>query len=287
MDILLGVLAGVLFACYSVAIRVGQRRAPDAQAGAGATLAIAATVAVAAAAIASPETPDVGALAPLALAGAAVPGISVLVYQRAVQAAGPSRTAVVIGTAPLLSVLVAAAALGEPLDALALGGTLLVVLGAVALAGERARPAHVRLLGLALAALCAVLFALRDNAVRGLVRDGDTPPLHAGAASLLGGCAALVVWFAFRAPERRREVLRSLRPMAATGVAFGAAYLTLVAAYDAGPVSTVAPLAGTQPVWTVLISTAVLGHAAEGIGARLGAAALLVVAGGALIGISR
>jgi drug/metabolite transporter (DMT)-like permease len=74
--------------------------------------------------------------------------------------------------------------------------------------------------------------------------------------------------------------------MLPAGAALGAAYLALVAAYDAGPVTTVAPLAGTQPLWTVVIASFVLGRS-EAIGVRLVAAAALVVAGGALIGIAR
>lgn len=286
MDVVLALLAAVLFAAYSVAIRVGQRRAPDAQAGAIATLLVAALAAVAVAAVASPEAPDVGDLWPFAAAGIAVPGFSILIYQRSIQLAGASRPTVVIGTAPLLSVLLAAAFLDEPLEAAVLAGTTLVVLGAVVLARERSRPAHVRALGLVLAGVCAVLFALRDNAVRALVRDVDVPSLHAGAASLVGGAAAIALYLALRRGGRPREVRQSLLPMLPTGIAFASAYLVLVAAYDAGPVTTVAPLAGTQPLWTVAIAAVVLGRS-EAVGVRLVGAAALVVVGGGLIGLSR
>ncbi|HEU0336444.1 MAG TPA: EamA family transporter [Gaiellaceae bacterium] len=286
MDVVLALLAAVLFAAYSVAIRVGQRRAPDAQAGAMATLLVAAAVAVGVAALAAPEAPDVGALWPFTAAGVVVPGVSILIYQRSIQLAGASRPAVVIGTAPLLSVLLAAALLDEPLEAAVLAGTTLVVLGAVVLAGERTRPAHVRVLGLVLAAVCAVLFALRDNVVRAVVRDVDVPSLHAGAASLVGGAAAIALYLALRRRGRPREVRRALRPMVPTGIAFASAYLVLVSAYDAGPVTTVAPLAGTQPLWTVAIAAVVLGRS-EAVGSRLVAAAALVVVGGGLIGLSR
>jgi uncharacterized membrane protein len=137
MDVVLALLAAVLFAVYSVSIRVGQRRAPDAQAGAMATLLVAALVAVAVAGVAAPEPPDVGALWPFAAAGIVVPGVSILLYQRSIQLAGASRPTVVIGTAPLLSVLLAAALLDEPLEAAVLAGTTLVVLGSRASATGR------------------------------------------------------------------------------------------------------------------------------------------------------
>ena len=74
--------------------------------------------------------------------------------------------------------------------------------------------------------------------------------------------------------------------MVPTGIAFASAYLVLVSAYDAGPVTTVAPLAGTQPLWTVALAAVVLGRS-EAVGTRLVAAAALVVVGGGLIGLSR
>jgi drug/metabolite transporter (DMT)-like permease len=287
MDVLLALLAAVLFAAYSVSIRVGQRRAPDAQAGAMATLLVAALAATAVAAAASPEVPEMDELWPFAAAGVVVPGFSILLYQRSIQLAGASRPTVVIGTAPLLSVLLAAALLDEPLEAAVLAGTTLVVLGAVVLARERNRPAHVQVLGLVLAGVCAVLFASRDNAVRAFVRDVDVPSLHAGAASLVGGAAAIAVYLALAGGRGRAiQVRRSLRPMLPTGVAFASAYLALVAAYDAGPVTTVAPLAGTQPLFTVAIAAVVLGRS-EAVGVRLVGAAALVVVGGGLIGVSR
>lgn len=276
----------MLFGAYSVAIRVGQRRVPDVQAGAGATVALATAPALALAAVAAPQTPDLRALWPFLLAGAAVPGASTFLFQRAVQEAGPSRPTVVLGTTPLLSVLLAAALLGESLGVVVLAGTTLVVLGAAVLTRERRRPEHVRLLGLVLAAVCAVLFALRDNLVRGVVRDADVPSLHAGAASLLGAAVAVALVLALRRERPRGTARGVLLPMLPAGAALGGAYLALVAAYDAGPVTRVAPLAGTQPLWAVAIAAVVLGRS-ERVGARLVAAAGLVVAGGALIGLGR
>jgi uncharacterized membrane protein len=54
-------------------------------------------------------------------------------------------------------------------------------------------------------------------------------------------------------------------------------------AFDHGRVTIVAPLYGTESLWAVVISAVVL-RRAEAVGLRLAAAALLVVAGGALIG---
>ena len=60
----------------------------------------------------------------------------------------------------------------------------------------------------------------------------------------------------------------------------------LIVALDRGRVTVVAPLNATQSLWGVIFAAAFMGRR-EAIGPRLIAAAVLVVAGGVLIGISR
>jgi uncharacterized membrane protein len=66
----------------------------------------------------------------------------------------------------------------------------------------------------------------------------------------------------------------------------GLVYVTLVLALDRGRVTVVAPLYSTTALWTIFFAALVLGRS-EVIGRRLVFAAVLVVAGGALIGASR
>jgi drug/metabolite transporter (DMT)-like permease len=70
------------------------------------------------------------------------------------------------------------------------------------------------------------------------------------------------------------------------GVCLGVAYAALIEAFDRGNVTVVAPLNATQSLWAVLIAALVLGRS-EAIGRRLVLAAILVVAGGVLIGATR
>jgi uncharacterized membrane protein len=74
---------------------------------------------------------------------------------------------------------------------------------------------------------------------------------------------------------------------APAGVALGVAYGCLLEAFDHGPVSVVAPLNATQSLWAVLLAAVFLTRREEPIGRRLVAAGILIVAGGALIGVSR
>ena len=78
----------------------------------------------------------------------------------------------------------------------------------------------------------------------------------------------------------------ALRAFAPAGICLGVAYLCLIVALDRGRVTIVAPLNATQSLWGVIFAATLLGKR-EAVGPRLLVAAVLVVAGGVLIGISR
>ena len=74
---------------------------------------------------------------------------------------------------------------------------------------------------------------------------------------------------------------------APAGIALGLGYVFLLAAFDHGRVSIVAPLNATQSLWAVVFAAVLIGRHHEGIGRRLVVAGPLVVAGSAVIGIVR
>src|SRR5262249_10996421 len=152
---------------------------------------------------------------------------------------------------------------------------------------ERIRPHDFKPLGAALALACAGLFAVRDNLVRLSARDHHPPPLTAAATSLLGAATFLALYLlVFR---RRGLVARgrlAVPAFAASGVALAGGYASLLEAFSHGRVSVVAPLNATQSLWAVGFAALVFGKK-EAIGSRLVLAGVLVVGGGALIGIFR
>lgn len=285
--VLLGVLAGALFGAMTVAVRWGLVRGGDPVVGAATVIAIAFTAGALLALPTIADETDSGDLLRFFAIGALVPGVSQIVFTYAVRAAGPSRAAILFGTAPLLSVLLALALLDEPFEPALIVATALVVAGGLVLAAERRRPVDFRVVGVAFALACAVLFALRDNAVRWVARDADVPALQASAASLL---AAALVTVAFAVATRRSELRRALRvalpSFAPAGLLFGLAYAALVTAFDRGRVGIVAPLNATQSLWGILFA-ALFFHRSEAIGRRTVVAGLLVVAGGAIVGVVR
>jgi drug/metabolite transporter (DMT)-like permease len=219
--------------------------------------------------------------------GLIAPGASQIILTLAVRYAGPSRAAILMGTAPLMSILIALTLLDEPFRLLLVVSTTLIVLGGVLLAGERTRPEHFQARGTALALFSAALFAARDNIVGWAARDEHPPPLVAATASLLAAAALILVYLSVVRRDRLRAHLRPALPaFAPAGLALALGYDTLMAALDRGRVSVVSPLNATGSLWAVLLAALVIGRS-ELIGRRTVLAALLIVGGGALIGALR
>ena len=287
--IAMGVLAGVLFGLLTALVRRGLMRQPNALVGAMVITSSAALMVLAVTIL----TGKGGDLLEFRMAagyfalGIVVPGISQILFVVAVREVGASRTAIMIGTAPLLATIIAVAFRGEALVIGLVAGTVLIVIGGASLAWDRNLPPGFRARGMLFAFFCALLFAVRDNAVRMLGGASDMDPLAATTWTLIGAAAAVAVYATI---ARRgavlteyRSVFRSFIP---AGVVFALAYLALVVALEIGRVTVFAPLNAMQSMWTVLFAWLLLGKS-DGIGARIVLAMVLVVLGGIMIGICR
>ena len=287
--IAMGVLAGVLFGLLTALVRRGLMRQPNALVGAMVITSSAALMVLAVTIL----TGKGGDLLEFRMAagyfalGIVVPGISQILFVVAVREVGASRTAIMIGTAPLLATIIAVAFRGEALVIGLVAGTVLIVIGGASLAWDRNLPPGFRARGMLFAFFCALLFAVRDNAVRMLGGASDMDPLAATTWTLIGAAVAVAVYATI---ARRgavlteyRSVFRSFIP---AGVVFALAYLALVVALEIGRVTVFAPLNAMQSMWTVLFAWLLLGKS-DGIGARIVLAMLLVVLGGIMIGIFR
>ncbi len=213
--------------------------------------------------------------------GLFAPGISQILFTRAVGVIGPSRTAILVGISPVLSAAIAVAWLGEPVHVALVLGTLLVVGGGTLLVSERRGPLTLLSLGIGLGVSAAVLFAVRDNLVRWAARGNEVPGFVAATASLVSATLVILLVVVLR-PDAANRLRRALRPFVLSGLVYGVSYGCLYSAFDRGRVTVVAPLVATESLWAVLISILVL-RRSERIGPRLLLAAALVVGGGALI----
>jgi drug/metabolite transporter (DMT)-like permease len=279
----LACLSAALFGGMTVALRFALRRSSNAELGTLVTVGVALVVALVATAVdaAAGHGLDVRPLWPFFLAGILAPGISQILFTFAVREAGPSRSSIVVGSAPLVAVAIALVALGEPPRAPLLVGAALVVAGGVALVYERDRPEHVRLIGLACAFATMTLFSTRDNLVRWLAGDTTARPAAAAAASILMGTLVALPF-----GVRRGVSVRTASPFVLAGLCYGISYVSLFEAYYRGRVSVVSPLVATESLWGVGLSILLL-RRSELVGPRLVLGAALVVAGGGLIGAFR
>jgi drug/metabolite transporter (DMT)-like permease len=280
--VLLGAAAAISFGALAVAIRVALAPGIDPDAASLVTTTVACLLCVAIAAVFGQwNDVDWEDTWPFFVAGTVAPGITQVLFTRAVGLIGPSRTTILVGASPVLSALIAIAFLDEPLRVVLALGTLLVVAGGTMLTWERGGPRALLTVGAVLACVAAVLFAVRDNFVRWAERGSEVPGVVAATCSL-ATASVVIAAIVFARGSGVEKVRLAAAPFLLSGLIYGLAYAFLLTAFDHGRVTIVAPLYGTESLWAVVFSIAVL-RRAEAVGVRLAAASLLVVAGGALI----
>lgn len=220
--------------------------------------------------------------------GALVPGVAQLTFYAAIRMAGPSRSAIMLGTVPVWSVVLAIIFLNEHWSASVVVGTLLAVMGSILLATEGITKGSVSRLGLLLAALTALQFAIRDVLARSVTQESNLNSSTAAAVTLGVGAVVLIgVAVGTAGPREFSENLRRSMPaMLIPGVAVGLAMPALLAAFERSRVGIVSPILGTtQTVGAVLLSGLLIGGTE--INKRVVLAVSVTLAGGTLIGITR
>jgi drug/metabolite transporter (DMT)-like permease len=285
LAVVLALCSALAFGSLAVTLTFALRRSRDAELGAFATT-LAALVPVGIVALARFDWSS--RVWPYLLAGLLAPGASQVLYVVAVREAGPSRTALVVGAAPLVSVTIAIAGFGEPVKAPLIVGAVLIVFGGIALVRERVRPDSFRMFGLVLGFGSAAFFATRDNVVRRLATHEHVSPELAAAATIVAGATLTAAYLiARRGPT---GPFRGLGPafaaFAPSGVIWGISYVFLFEAFARARVSIVSPLVAVESLVGVVLSALIL-HRTELVGRNLWIGAALIVTGGALIGAFR
>jgi drug/metabolite transporter (DMT)-like permease len=190
---------------------------------------------------------------------------------------GPTVAGTIGSTTPLFAVLGAALFLGEVPGLRESLATAVIVLGTMALS----RPASGPVTGAARAALwmpwsAALLRALAQVLSKAGLALWTSP----FAAALVGySVSAAIVWGAGFAFERGVPAFnrRGVAWFALTGVLNGAAVLAMFHALTTGPVTVVAPVVATYPLFTLSLSALFLRH--ERMTARIVGGVVLTVAG--------
>lgn len=280
--VLLAATSAFLFGAMTVFVRIGLGGGVTAEAGTLFTIVPACIVTALAAA--AHGNWDLASAWPFVFAGLLAPGLAQILFTFGVRDAGASRTSVTVGTAPLFAVAIALVFLDEPLVAGLILGAALIVTGGILLATDRARPEHFRRIGLVFAFVGTIVFATRDALIRWLGTEAaDVDPRLATFVTMLTGTAVAVAFVLWTRTKLSRHAALAMLP---AGLCYGMSYVLLFEAFYRGRVSVVSPIVATESLWGVLLSWLVL-RRSENIDARLVAGAVLVVAGGVLIGVFR
>ncbi len=290
LPIVLALTAGVLWGLNMVASRWGlDATGVSSDIGAFVAIATATLVAAATAWTAGVDTAglDAGSIGRYALIGAIAPGASQGIFLAAINSIGPARTGLFIGAAPMFSVILAMAFIGEPWRFAIIIGTLLTVAGGVIISLERGYTDLHGFMrrGSLLALATALAFGIRDVAARQLTVDVDVEVWWATTVILASGALTIAVIAVSRGANLIRGTRQALPHLAVSGVLVGFAMPILIWALSEGDVGIVSPMANAaQIISVVALSTYVYG--ARERSPRLIVALTLVLAGGTLIGLT-
>jgi DME family drug/metabolite transporter len=235
---------------------------------------------------------EVRGLLILAAAGASSPGLARTLLHMSFRRIGLARSVTIINIAPLVTVVLAVAALGERPSPGVYLGTFLLVAGVMLLTQEQraasksdgsGKPLWYYFLYALLAGLAlGVAIVIRKI---GIV---IIPSLSTGLSmAALGTLLVLFLWQPFLTPEERFKFSRrGVGWFLASAVFTSSAHLFFFAALQRGPVTIVAPLSSTVPLFTLGYSWLLL-REVERLSFRLVAGAFFICAGAALISMSR
>lgn len=282
--VLFGLLSAVSFGGVFVALRWAYART-----GVGSTPAAVVSVSMAAVAVTvlavatgSFEGITLSSALPYIASGVLAPGLSHLAMYRSIDTFGGTRTAVVLGFVPVLSVIGAWALLGErPGWLVALGGISIVAAGILVVDPRHAFSAAAKASPL-LAFVTVLCFSARDVVVRGIE---DVQPALAGSSFAL--VTATILLFAVNMATSREKVLEAVRshlgPLLVPGLFMSVGFTSLVAGFAAGQVAIVATMNATQSVWAVIFARFLLDRSEWN--PRIVVASLLAAAGGVIVAV--
>ena len=210
--------------------------------------------------------------------GLAVPGVTRVLSFRGIRTMGSSITSTIVNTTPMFSTVLAILILHERPASLVLLGVALTVCGLITVSwgGEKTSYKRIELI---YPFMCALLFAMKDIAVRWGLADGTGQPiLAAGIAALTSTLEIYLITRFVQGEKFVWPVARVCRWFIASGVFTGGSFLFMYVAYSLERVSIVAPLVNSYTVFVSLL-TPLMAREIETITARKLAGAALVVAG--------
>ncbi len=278
LPIVFGLLTSLCFAIASLLAQRGYFAAP-APWGAWVTIAVNALFLLAAHFILHSDTRLFAADNLIFIAvGLFVPGVTRVLSFRGIRAMGSSVTSTIVNTTPMFSTVLAILILDERPAPLVVLGVALTVGGLVTVSSGGEKTSYKKS-ELIYPFLCALLFSMKDVAVRWGLGDGGGQPIFAAGIAAL--TSTIEIFLITRYVQGEKFILPPApvaRWFIASGIFTGASFLFMYLAYSLERVSIVAPLVNSYTVF-VSILTPFMARRIETVTARKLAGAALVVAG--------
>ena len=278
LPIVFGLLTSLCFAIASLLAQRGYFAAP-APWGAWLTIAVNALFLLAAHFILQSDTRLFAADNLIFIAvGLFVPGLTRVLSFRGIRAMGSSVTSTIVNTTPMFSTVLAILILDERPAPLVVLGVALTVGGLVTVSSGGEKTSYKKS-ELIYPFLCALLFSMKDVAVRWGLGDGSGQPIFAAGIAAL--TSTIEIFLITRYLQGEQFILPPApvaRWFIASGIFTGASFLFMYLAYSLERVSIVAPLVNSYTVF-VSILTPFMARRIETVTARKLAGAALVVAG--------
>jgi drug/metabolite transporter (DMT)-like permease len=278
LPIVFGLLTSLCFAIASLLAQRGYFAAP-APWGAWLTIAVNAFFLLAAHFILQSDTRLFAADNLIFIAvGLFVPGLTRVLSFRGIRAMGSSVTSTIVNTTPMFSTVLAILILDERPAPLVVLGVALTVGGLVTVSSGGEKTSYKKS-ELIYPFLCALLFSMKDVAVRWGLGDGSGQPIFAAGIAAL--TSTIEIFLITRYVQGEKFILPPApvaRWFIASGIFTGASFLFMYLAYSLERVSIVAPLVNSYTVF-VSILTPFMARRIETVTARKLAGAGLVVAG--------
>jgi DME family drug/metabolite transporter len=282
LAVALACIAGTGWALNIVVVRWAlDRTGAPSMAGAFVGIASSAAMVLALAIVFGGAAPGLSDIWRFAIVGAVAPGSSQGLFLASIRSIGPSRSSVLVGTAPMFGVLLAIVLLGENWELAILLGTSLTVLGGAAISWERGR--GLLNAGVLFALATAMTFGMRDVIAREVTTGTNLSTLWSAAIVL--GSASVVLWVMMSVVERggvARGLSAAFPEFLLSGLMIGLALPMLLAALSRGRVGIVTPLSNATQNTVVVVLSGIFFGARER-STKVVLALAMVVSGGVLI----
>ena len=208
--------------------------------------------------------------------GLFVPGVTRVLSFRAIRTMGSSITSTIVNTTPMFSTVLAIVILGERPTPLVLLGVLLTVGGVVTVSWGGKKTSHPKI-ELIFPFLCALLFSMKDIAVRwGLSGAGGQPILAAAIAAVTSTVEIFLITRWVQGEKFVMPPASVARWFIWSGIFTGGSFLFMYVAYSMERVSIVAPLVNSYTVFVSILAPIMARQIESETGKKLAGVALVV-----------